>query len=284
MKKSIKKSAKKLILLPGFLLMMLLTACGAGADEYGASETPNLDEIMERGYLRVGVFGQSPPFGYMNAAGEHVGRDIYIAHRLAYEMFGDRDSVYFVVTEAANRIPFLHSYMVDVIVANFTVTEERAEQVDFALPYARVALGVIAPEDTDLTSVYDLAGRVVTVTQGTTGQIYLRDNHPDVELLAFPQNTEAFAALADGRADAMVNDNTLLFSLNANNEGFTLVETNLGNPDVIAPAVRQNSYDLLEWLNETILMLREEYFFYHVFEETMAYMFTETSPSEVMYN
>ena len=276
-----KNSMKKLMLIPAFLLTMLLAACGAGAAE---GETPNLDEIMERGYLRIGVFGQSPPFGYTNAQGELVGRDIYIARRLAYEMFGDREAVDFIVVEAANRIPFLHSYMVDVIVANFTVTEERAEQVDFALPYARVALGIIAPEDTDLTSVYDLSGRVVTVTQGTTGQMYLMQNHPDVELLVFPQNTEAFAALSDGRADAMVNDNTLLFSLNANNEGFTLVETNLGNPDIISPAVRQNSPDLLNWLDETILMLREENFFYHVFEETMAYMFTETSPSEVMYN
>ena len=256
---------------------------GQNAEE--VISTPNLDAIRDRGYLIVGVFGETPPFGYVTADGEHAGRDIYIARRFAYELFGDADAVQFVITEAANRIEFLRSYRVDVIIANFTVTEERAEQVDFALPYSRVALGIVAPEGNDIQSVADLNGRDLIVTQGTTAEIYFTQNHPEINLVRFQQNTESFAALQDGRGDAMAHDNTLLFVWAYENEGFRIVEGNLGNPDVLAPAVRQNSEDLLEWLNETTLRLRDEEFFYHVFEMTMRdYFHPDTQPSDVMYN
>ena len=247
--------------------------------------TPTLDALREQGYFRVGVFGATPPFGYVTAEGEFAGRDPYIARRLAYEFFGDEDAIYFVNTTAANRIPYLLANHVDIIVANFTVTPEREEQVDFALPYVRVALGVVAPEDSDIETVYDLHGRDLVVTQGTTAQIYFTQNHPEVNLVVFADNTESFAALQDGRGEAMAHDNGLLFAWAHNNEGFRIVDGNIGNQDVIAPAIRQGEEDLLEWLNETILALREEEFFYHVYEVTLREHFhPDTNPSDHMYN
>lgn len=262
-------------------VLAVATACGGSS----GSGTSALEAIRNRGYLIVGVFGETPPFGYITQDGEHAGRDIYIARRFAYELFGDANAVQFVITEAANRIEFLRAYRVDVIIANFTVTQERMEQVDFALPYARVALGIVAPDGNGIESVYDLYGRDLIVTQGTTAEIYFTQNHPDINLVRFQQNTESFAALTDGRGDAMAHDNALLFVWAFENDGFRIVEGNLGNPDILAPAIRQNNEDLLEWLNETTLRLREEQFFYHVYEATMRnYFHPDTNPSDVMYN
>ncbi|MCL1935281.1 MAG: transporter substrate-binding domain-containing protein [Defluviitaleaceae bacterium] len=293
----------KIITLSVFSLF--LVACGAGstpttqppqvtqnAQQSTQSEqpaeqvsTPTLDALREQGYIRVGVFGATPPFGYITADGEFAGRDPYIARRLAYELFGDENAIEFVNTTAANRIPYLLSYHVDLILANFTVTPERQEQVDFALPYVRVALGIVAPEDSTFESVYDLYGHNLIVTQGTTAQIYFTQNHPDINLQIFGDNTESFAALQDGRGDAMAHDNGLLFAWAHNNPGFKIVEGNIGNQDVIAPAIRQGEPDLLEWLNETILRLREEQFFYHVYEVTLREHFhPDTNPSDHMYN
>jgi len=266
------------LILFAVLALAILAACGNRAEN-------GLEAIRERGYLIVGIFGESPPFGYVEANGELAGRDAMIARRFAYELFGDENAVEFVITEAANRIEFLTSHRVDVIIANFTVTPERAEQVDFALPYGRVALGVISPEGSGIETLEDLAGQNLIVTQGTTAEIYFTQNHPEINLLRFQINTESFQALEDGRGAAMAHDNTLLLRYVWDNEGFNVIEYRLGNDDILAPAIRQNEPELLEWINETTLRLRAENFFYTVFDETMrSYFHPSTNPSDIMYN
>ena len=261
-----------------FSLALLLSACGNG-------NSNGLEEIRERGYIIVGIFGESPPFGYIDVNGEFAGRDAMIARRFAYELFGDENAVEFVVTEAANRIEFLRSNRVDVIIANFTVTEERAEQVDFTLPYGRVFLGVITQDDSGIATIVDLNGRDLIVTQGTTAEIFFTQNHPEINLMRFPNNVASFQALEDGRGDAMAHDNSLLLRHVWENEGLSVVEYRLGNQDVLAPAIRQDEPELLEWFNEVTLRLRAENFFYEVFDVTMREHFhPDTNPSDLMYN
>ena len=273
-----KKRTPLALLLIALLSIAAFTACGG-------NDLNDLEAILERGTIRVGIFGESPPFGYVDQAGQHQGRDAMIARRMAYELLGDENAVEFIITDAANRIPFLTSYRVDVIIANFTVTAERAEQVDFALPYSRVYLGVIAPEGGPVQTLADLPGHRLIVTTGTTAEIYFTENHPDVELVRLPDNVASFQALADGRGDAMAHDNSLVLREAFNRDGLIVVESSLGNQDVIAPAVRQGQPELLEWLNETTLMLRQENFFYNVFEETMRDHFPPgTHPLDLMYN
>ena len=118
----------------------------------------------------------------------------------------------FVLVEAANRIEFLKSNKVDIMMANFTQTQERAQQVDFARPYMKVALGVVS-KDGVITDVSQLKDKTLIVNKGTTADFYFSKNHPEIKLLKFEQNTETFAALQDGRGDALAHDNTLLFAL-----------------------------------------------------------------------
>lgn len=266
------------------VLAMLLVALMAVAG-CGNRNDNDLQAILDRGYITVGIFGESPPFGYVDQAGNLAGRDAMIARRFAYELFGDEDAVRFEIVAAANRIEYLRSFRVDVIIANFTVTEERAEQVDFALPYGRVFLGVIANEGSGVETFADLSGRDLIVTQGTTAHLYFYQNHPDVNLLVFQNNQASFDALADGRGDAMSHDNSLLLRHVWDNEGFVVVEYRMGDEDVLAPAVRQNQPELLEWLNDTTLKLREEGFFYEVFDQTMrSHFHPDTNPSDLIYN
>lgn len=91
-----------------------------------------LDEIKESGTINIGVFSDKNPFGYVDENGEYQGYDIYFANRIGEDL---GVKVNFVSTEAANRIEYLQTGKVDIILANFTVTDERKEEVDFALPY-----------------------------------------------------------------------------------------------------------------------------------------------------
>ncbi len=112
-----------------------------------------LDQIKKSGSIKIGVFSDKNRFGFVDENGEYHGYDVYFARRIAKDLGVE---VEFVSTEAANRVEALQTGKVDIILANFTVTEERAQQVDFALPYMNVALGVVSPSDkaiTDLTKI-----------------------------------------------------------------------------------------------------------------------------------
>ncbi|MBM0637355.1 cysteine ABC transporter substrate-binding protein [Campylobacter sp. VicNov18] len=258
---------KKILLsvLPAFV-MLVLVACGGNSN----SQTLNsLDAIKQRGVIRIGVFGDKPPFGYVDEKGLNQGYDVYLAKRIAKELLGDENKVQFVLVEAANRVEFLKSNKVDIILANFTKTPQRAEQVDFCLPYMKVALGVVVPKDSNITSIQDLQDKTLLLNKGTTADAYFTQNYPDIKTLKYDQNTETFAALIDGRGDALSHDNTLLFAWVKDHPDFKIVIKELGNQDFIAPAVKKGDKELEEFINALILNLDQEKFFNKAYDETL---------------
>ena len=234
-----------------------------------AAETDALAKIKKRGYVRVGVFSDKPPFGYVDKEGKNQGYDIYFAKRIAKDLLGDESKVKFELVEAASRVEVLVSDKVDITLANFTKTPERARVVDFALPYMKVSLGVVSPDGAVIKSVDELKGKKLIVNKGTTADAYFTKNHPDIELVKYDQNTETFAALVDKRGAALAHDNALLFAWAKENPGFTVGIEALGEIDVIAPAVKKRNKALLEWLNNEIIELGKENFFHENYDATL---------------
>ncbi|MGG7176162.1 cysteine ABC transporter substrate-binding protein [Clostridium paraputrificum] len=242
------------ILLTFVLLIGALVGCGKKDDESQST----IDKIKERGTIKIGVFSDKPPFGSIDENGKNQGYDIEIAKRMAKDLLGDESKIEFVLVEAASRVEFLQANKVDLILANFTVTEERKEKVDFATAYMKVALGVVSPDGSVITDVNQLKGKKLIVNKGTTADAYFTKNYPDIELLKFDQNTEAFEALKDGRGAALAHDNTLLFAWARESKGYTVGIKNLGDQDVIAPAVKKGDTELLNWVNDEISKLAKE--------------------------
>ena len=234
-----------------------------------AAETDALAKIKKRGYVRVGVFSDKPPFGYVDKEGKNQGYDIYFAKRIAKDLLGDESKVKVELVEAASRVEVLVSDKVDITLANFTKTPERARVVDFALPYMKVSLGVVSPNGAVIKSVDELKGKKLIVNKGTTADAYFTKNHPDIELVKYDQNTETFAALVDKRGTALAHDNALLFAWAKENPGFTVGIEALGEIDVIAPAVKKRNKALLEWLNNEIIELGKENFFHKNYDATL---------------
>lgn len=231
--------------------------------------------LQKKGVVRIGVFGDKPPFGYIDKNGANAGYDVAFAKRIAQEIFGDSSKVEFVLVEAANRVEFLRSDKVDIILANFTKTPERAEQVDFTLPYMKVALGVAVLQDTELTTPEQLQGKTLIVNKGTTADAFFTKNYPDVNMLKYDQNTEAFAALLDGRGDALAHDNTLLFAWVKENPQFKVAIKELGTQDVIAAAVQKGNAELRQFIDDLMVRLGEEQFFHKAYDETLKAHFTD---------
>jgi polar amino acid transport system substrate-binding protein len=253
-----------------------LMACGSanaasGDSESGSSASNNgyrtLDEIKEDGTINIGVFSDKAPFGYVDENGEYTGYDVYFANRLAEDLGVD---VNFVSTEAASRVEYLQTGKVDIILANFTVTDERAEQVDFALPYMNVALGVVSHEDNVITDLDQIgADDQVIVISGTTAETYLTENYPEIKLQKFDTYAAAKSAFENGTGVAWANDNTEVIAFANENEGYTVGIESLGDTDTIAAAVTKGNDTLLQWINEEIESLASENFFHKDYEETL---------------
>lgn len=265
-------------LLVAFLTVVLalgvFTGCGGSknsSDDTTKTQTTSktkartLKEIKKSGEIVIGVFSDKKPFGYVDEKGTYQGYDVYFGNRLAKDL---GVKVKYVPVEAASRVEYLVTGKVDIILANFTVTDERAEQVDFALPYMKVSLGVVSPNG-KITKESQLDGKTLIVSKGTTAETYFTKNHPKVKLLKFDQYSEAFNALADGRGDALSTDNTEVLAWALENKGFKVGIDSLGNVDTIAPAVQKGNKELKDYINKEIKFLAKEKFFHKDYEKTL---------------
>ena len=161
---------------------------------------------------------------------------IDFANRLAEDL---GVKVNYVSTEAANRIEYLQTGKVDVILANFTVTPERAEEVDFSLPYMNVALGVVSPDSNVITSLDSWnADDQMIVISDTTAETYLTQNYPDIPLQKYDSYATAKSAMENGGV-AWANDNTEVIAFASQNPGYPVGIPSLGSQDTIAPRRQQ---------------------------------------------
>ena len=239
-----------------------------------------LDEIKKSGKIKIGVFSDKNPFGYVDENGKVQGYDVYFAKRIAKDLLGSEDAVDFVYVEAASRVEYLKSAKVDITLANFTVTDERKEQVDFALPYMKVALGIVSPQKAKITDVNQLKGKKLIIVKGTTAETYFFFFFPDVTLVKFDEYQEAYDALLDGRGDAFSTDNTEVLAWAKQNKGFVVGVESLGDIDTIAPAVQKGNTELLNWLNDEIKTLAKEKFFHKDFDETLKSVYGDSIDPE----
>jgi len=275
MKKNIVKKFLTGVLTLG-LGAALLTGCGsaaasATADAPAAEESKQiyrtLDEIKNSGTVNIGVFSDKNPFGYVDENGEYQGYDVYFAERIGEDL---GVKINYVSTEAASRVEYLETGKVDIVLANFTVTEERAEKVDFALPYMNVALGVVSHEDNVIESLDQIgADDQVIVISGTTAETYLEKNNPEIKLQKFDTYATAKTSFENGTGVAWANDNTEVIAYAIENEGYVVGIPSLGSQDTIAPAVTKGNDSLLNWLNDEIVALGTENFFHTDYEATL---------------
>lgn len=250
-----------------------MAACGpqvsggsSGSNSRPSVSTRTVDDIKKSGVLKVAVFSDKAPFGYVDASGKNQGYDVYFAERLAKDL---GVKIEYTSVDPAARVDVLASNKVDITLANFTVTDERAEKVDFALPYMKVSLGVVSPEGKQITDVKQLEGKILIVAKGTTAETYFEKNHPNIKLQKYDQYADAYNALLDGRGDAFSTDNTEVLAWAKANKGFKVGITTLGDTDTIAPAVKKGNKTLLDYINKEIKSLASENFFHKDYEQTL---------------
>jgi len=272
------------------ILMMGLSACGkeeAAAPAADAAAAPaassatyrTVEDIKASGKIVAGVFSDKAPFGYVDENGNYAGYDVYFAERMAQDLGVE---IEYVPTDPASRVEYAATGKVDVILANFTVTAERAEKVDFCLPYMKVALGIVSPESAPINAPEDLDGKTLIVCKGTTAETYFEKNYPNVTLQKYDQYVDAYNALLDGRGDGLSTDNTEVLAWALTNPGYVVGVDSLGDLDTIAPAVQKGNESLLNWINEEIVSLADEQFFHADYAETLAPVYGDAADPDAL--
>ena len=244
---------------------------GNSGSDSGASNQSgfrSLDDIKNSGKIVIGVFSDKSPFGYVDENGEYQGYDVELARQIGTDLGVD---VEFVSTEAANRVEYLETNKVDLILANFTVTDERAEKVDFAEPYMNVALGVVSHKDNVVTDLSQVGDRTVIVISGTTAEAYLTKHNPDLKLEKYDTYAAAKTAFENNKDAVWANDNTevIAFAKSSGSDEYVVGIDELGDKDTIAPAVAKGNSELLDWVDNELYTLGGKKFFHADYEDTL---------------
>ncbi|WP_323766319.1 transporter substrate-binding domain-containing protein [Marinovum sp.] len=223
----------------------------------GAAEARSLDEILSSGTLKVGVNPTLPPLGIYDDTNQIAGFDVDFSQKLA-DMLGVELEV--VQVGSPDRIPFVASGKIDIVMGAMTRNPTRAKVIDFTLPVHTEVFGVLTTEEKGYTDWKELNSPDVTMVQvrGSTPVKFIEENLPEAEVLLLDNYPDVIRALAQGRGDALLDVVDFVGEhMNKHDVAWKVVETPV---DIYycAIGVAKNSDNLKDWLNVAIFELHRD--------------------------
>ncbi len=213
------------------------------------------------GTLTMATNAEFPPFEYLE--GETiVGADVDMAKAIA-EYLGYELEITNIDFDAALTGAATGKY--DMAVAGITANEERRQSMNFSDNYFKASQSIIVTEGSEIKAAADLAGKVVSCQEGTTGEQYLLDN--EYEIQSFKTGSEAITALTTGKVDAVVIDNAVAKALSAEQNGKTVVLEEALTEESYAIALKLGNDELTEEINTAIAALKEDGTLAQIFEK-----------------
>ncbi|MCI1985136.1 MAG: transporter substrate-binding domain-containing protein [Lactobacillus sp.] len=261
-------------------ILVFASACGKSSSSSSTSDNDTVAKIKKAGVIKIAVFGDLQPYGWINKSGKRVGYDLELARQIAKDL-GVKAK--FVQVNANGRVDALKAGKVDMVLANFTVTDDRKQVVDFADPYMKVSVGVISKKSNPVTKIGQLKNKSVIVTKGTTAEQYFTKSQKSVTLQKYDSKTQQFNALKNDRATALADDNSYLYAWVKNNPTYTVGIKTLGPSSYISPAVKKGNKALLTWTNKEIKKLNKNGFFEKDYQQELApYFGSDIKASDII--
>jgi polar amino acid transport system substrate-binding protein len=235
-----------------------LTSIAVAGVAFAALATPTiadqLQDILSSGKIKVGVIADVAPFGFLDANQKPAGLDIDVANMIAKDLGVE---VELTPMTAQNRIPYLATNKVDILVALLSLTPERAKQIMFTSPYAATSLGIFGPAETKVSSVEELGTHSIGVTRGTTEDSALTAAAPNANIVRFEDNATATAAYESGQVDLYATADIVAYAIN-NGSGTRKLDNKVSfGADLAFMGVRANEFGMLQWLNSFIYIHKQ---------------------------
>lgn len=209
----------------------------------------DLQQIIASGRIRIGVPVDVPPFGSMDAGNKPVGLDVDMAHNIA-KALGVKLEIQAIT--GANRIPYLVTNKLDMVIAAMGATPQRALQIDFSGPYAGLSIGVFGPDNIKVTSPADLGTYSVAVARGTTQDLNLTQLAPHAHIIRFDDDATAAAAFMSGQAQLLATADVVAKQLMERNPKAQLHPKFIMEFSPCYIGVQKGSPELLRWLDTFI--------------------------------
>jgi polar amino acid transport system substrate-binding protein len=224
---------------------IVTTSAPASADQF--------QDILDAGKIRIGVPADVPPFGFLDENQEPAGLDIELSKMLAEELGVEAE---LQPITGQNRIPYLATNKVDIVIAILSVTPERAKQIMFSSPYGNSLGGVFGADDLTVSDVAELGNKSIGVARGTTNDLMLSKVAPNANVVRFEDDATAQAAYQSGQVDLIATGSVVAYAVNKGSPNRRLNLNLTFGVNTAHVGVRIGEFTLLQWINAFIFYHR----------------------------
>jgi polar amino acid transport system substrate-binding protein len=232
-------------------------------------------EIANRKRLIVGSKCDTPPFGYIDVRGKNAGIDVEIAKWFARYAFGREQRLTIVCAPTAVREPLLTTGRVDLVISTFSYTPDRDTRIDFSRAYYNATGRLLVKNDSPIRSLADIAGKKVATTSGSIYDRWMKRCFPSTEVIVVDSVTNAVLAFNQGRADAVMYDDSSLALIAATNPSAKMTDDKfLESPYGVG--IKQGNVELKRWVDARLNLMKRKDLFAPIIRNNIAPRFVPT--------
>ena len=264
-----------IVLVVTALTGVAIAAWGAAASARDAGPTqakvklpPLPANIKERKRWQIAVKCDTPPFGYIGARSQNAGFDVEIARWFARFAFGKPNRVTLSCVTTPAREPALTGERVDLVIATFTYNTDRDTRIDFSRAYYKATGRLLVRNNSSIRSLADLPGKTIATTSGSVYERWIKNCHKDTKLIVTDGFTNAQLAFRDGRADALMFDDTILLGIAVTDPALKLTDDLfLAQPYGIG--IKQGNVALKRWVDGALALMKKRDLFFPILKNTV---------------
>ena len=254
----------------------------AGPAQRAKPKPPPLPaNIKQRKRWLIGVKCDAPPFGYIDVRGNNAGFDVEIAQWFARFAFGKKNRVSYTCAPTAAREPLLTSDRVDLVISTFTYTADRDTRIDFSRPYYRATGRLLVQNNSPIRRLSDIRGRRIATTDGSIYHRWMGRCFAGTEVVTTDGVTASVLRLNQGRADAVMWDDTVLAPIAAADRNLKMTsDTFLVLPYGIG--IKQGNTALKRWVDSRLGVMKKRDLFLPILRNTVAKRFIPSFSKNIL--
>jgi polar amino acid transport system substrate-binding protein len=238
-------------------------------------------DIRQRKRWRIGVKCDAPPFGYIDVRGNNAGFDIEIAQWFARYAFGNKNKVSYTCAPTALREPLLTEGRVDIVISTFTYTADRDTRIDFSRPYYRATGRLLVPNNSSIRNLNDIRGRRIATTDGSIYHRWINRCYSGTEVVTTDGVTSSVLRLNQGRADAVMWDDTVLAPIAAADRNLQMTDDTF----LVAPygiGIKQGNTAMKKWVDSRLGLMKKRDTFMQILRNNFARRFVASFSRNIL--
>jgi polar amino acid transport system substrate-binding protein len=257
------------------------TAKSDASARQGATLPKLPSEVAARKRWIIGVKCDVPPFGYIDVRGRNAGFDVELARWFSRYAFGRENRVSFVCAPTPAREPLLTSDRVDLVISTFTYTADRDTRIDFSRAYYKATGRLLVKNDSTIARLNDIRGKRISTTSGSIYDRWMKKCFTDTTVIVSDSFTNAVLAFNQGRADAIMFDDTVLLPVAAADRASKVID----DAFLEAPygiGIKQGNTAMKAWVDSRLELMRKKDTFLTILKNNIPARFVNSFSKNIL--